>query len=205
MVRKTKEEAQATRSSILSAASEVFLAEGVAQATLEGIAQKAGVTRGAIYWHFKNKMDIFEAMHEQLHQSVMEMILQDLEKDHPLPMQQLEELCVTLLLDLQRNPEKARILMIFLLKCDYSGEMAPFLDQQNRNKAKSRELLSRYFDRAKAKGYLQQGTDSAVLTMSLFCYLTGILHEYFRNPEMFDMQTQAPRLIRQLFTGLDPS
>lgn len=65
MARKTKEEALETRNRILEAAVEVFLEKGVSQAGLEVIAEKAGVTRGAVYWHFKNKADIFEALQDR--------------------------------------------------------------------------------------------------------------------------------------------
>src|SRR3954462_12004933 len=62
MVRKTKEEALATRGRILDAAEELFQAQGVAGTSLQDIAAAAGVTRGAIYWHFDDKADLFNAM-----------------------------------------------------------------------------------------------------------------------------------------------
>lgn len=54
MVRRTKEEAQETRQQILEAAEKAFHARGVARTTLADIAKLAGVTRGAIYWHFQD-------------------------------------------------------------------------------------------------------------------------------------------------------
>ena len=62
MARKTKAEAAATREALLDAAEEVFLEKGVARTSLEQIARHAGMTRGAVYWHFKNKADLFQAM-----------------------------------------------------------------------------------------------------------------------------------------------
>lgn len=202
MVRKTKEEALETRNSILIAASEIFIEKGVSNASLEMIAERAGVTRGAIYWHFKNKVDIFEALHEQLHESLHGMVLQDLEKDHPLPLQQLEELCVALLRDLHHNEHKKRILKIFMLKCDYSGDMEPILTEQSARKCQNKELFARYFDRAVEKGYLHKDTNTSMLTVSLFCYFTGIVYEHLRNPELFDLEKDAPMLMHQLFAGL---
>ncbi len=54
-MRKTKEEAQQTRSNLLNAALNVFYERGVSKVSLDEIAKTAGVTRGALYWHFKNK------------------------------------------------------------------------------------------------------------------------------------------------------
>ncbi|HKW83015.1 MAG TPA: TetR family transcriptional regulator, partial [Burkholderiaceae bacterium] len=62
MARRTKEEAQATRSLILDTAELVFEQRGVSGTSLNEIAKAAGLTRGAIYWHFQNKADLFNAM-----------------------------------------------------------------------------------------------------------------------------------------------
>ncbi|KUJ92268.1 MAG: TetR family transcriptional regulator, partial [Pseudomonas sp. 63_8] len=62
MARRTKAEAQATRALILDAAEQVFHAQGVSHASLAEVAKAAGVSRGAIYWHFENKIDLFQAM-----------------------------------------------------------------------------------------------------------------------------------------------
>lgn len=202
MAKKTKEEAQETRQNILDAAIDVFTSQGVASATLNEIAVRAGVTRGAIYWHFKNKLDIFAALQEQLHSSVMDTVLADLKKDHPQPLQQLEQLCVALLIDLETNTRKNKILSIFYTKCDYSGEMATFLDLQNANKARSIELFSRYFKRAAKQGHLEADVEPHTLTLSLFFYLTGILHEHLRDPGLFDLSQRAGPFMRQFFRGV---
>lgn len=51
-----------TRENLLQAALLVFDRQGVARASLQEIATQAGLTRGALYWHFKNKEDIFAAL-----------------------------------------------------------------------------------------------------------------------------------------------
>lgn len=62
MVGRTKENAQRTRSAILDAAEKVFHEKNAANAPLSLIAEVAGVTRGAIYWHFKNRCEILAAI-----------------------------------------------------------------------------------------------------------------------------------------------
>jgi len=66
MVRRTKAEADATRQALLDAAEDVFHEKGVGRASLAEIAQTAGATRGAIYWHFKDKVDLFNAMMDRV-------------------------------------------------------------------------------------------------------------------------------------------
>lgn len=58
-MRVPKEHAERTRENLLKAGLKVFSEKGFAATRLEDIAQEAGVTRGAIYWHFKNKLELF--------------------------------------------------------------------------------------------------------------------------------------------------
>ena len=58
MARKTKAQALETRHQILDAAIVLFSQQGVSATSLADIATAASVTRGAIYWHFKNKADV---------------------------------------------------------------------------------------------------------------------------------------------------
>ena len=66
MVRRTKADALVTRNTLLDAAEHLFQAHGVSRTSLNDIATAAGTTRGAIYWHFKDKADLFNAMMERV-------------------------------------------------------------------------------------------------------------------------------------------
>ena len=66
MARRTKADAQTTRNNLLDAAEQLFLSRGVSHTSLNDIATAAGTTRGAIYWHFKDKADLFNAMMERV-------------------------------------------------------------------------------------------------------------------------------------------
>ena len=64
-MRRTKEDAELTRQNLLAAAENVFSKKGFAATRLSDIAQEAHVTRGAIYHHFGNKMELFLALHKE--------------------------------------------------------------------------------------------------------------------------------------------
>lgn len=201
-MRRTKEEAEQTKKDILHAATQIFSAKSVAKTTLEDIARAAGVTRGAIYWHFKNKKEIFDALYEALHRPLIEVILDDLEKDHPNPLQQLEELCVQLFVDLDKDEQKKQALKLFLVKCDYSGEMEQFKQKHDEKKKEKQQAFCRFFEKAKKKGKLSQDSDPALLTVAISSYMRGIVHEYMDNPGRFNMQKDAQKLMRIFFKGL---
>ncbi len=62
MARRTKEEAQQTREAILLASLDMFCEKGYTRTTFDEIAKKINLTKGAIYWHFRNKPDIIKAL-----------------------------------------------------------------------------------------------------------------------------------------------
>ncbi len=65
MARKTKEDALKTYHLLLDAAAELFSYQGIGHTTLMEIAKFAGMTRGAVYWHFENKEDVIKALWER--------------------------------------------------------------------------------------------------------------------------------------------
>ncbi len=75
MARKTKQEAQETRQHILDVALRLFSQQGVSSTSLGEIAKAAGVTRGAIYWHFKDKSDLFSEIWELSESNIGELRL----------------------------------------------------------------------------------------------------------------------------------
>lgn len=191
-----------TYQSILDAAIDVFDKKGFAAASLEEIAKKAEVTRGAIYWHFKDKHEVFEALQTRLHQPLNSSILDDIKEDHNNSLEQLEKLCVKLLSDLDNDKVRKKILNVFLCKCDYSNGMEKILEKQKKQKLTNIELFSSYFKRAKEKGHLEKNVDEKILAISLACYMCGLVSEYLRNPTLFNLKKEAKSLIAQFFKGI---
>lgn len=201
-MRRTKEDAEQTKKDILAAATRLFAEKSVARTTLDDIAKAAHVTRGAIYWHFKNKTEIFDALHEELHRPVLDVILEGLEKDHPEPLLQLQELCIHLFRELEHDEQRKQALTLFLVKCDYAGDLAAYKDKHSRKKAEKQKAFARYFEKAKEKGKLPPDADAELLTQAFHCYLKGMLFEYLDNPSGFDMQNRAPKLVKLFFTNI---
>ncbi len=109
MVRRTKEEAQETRRQILEAAEQAFYDRGVARTTLADIATLAGVTRGAIYWHFSNKADLVQAMLDSLHEPLEEMARASESAEETDPLGWTRKLLVRLFQQVATDPKTRRI------------------------------------------------------------------------------------------------
>ena len=201
-MRRTKADAEKTRIAILDEAVRLFAEQGVSDTSLEQIARAANVTRGAVYWHFKNKMEIFDALHERLYQPLSEMILNDMQQDHPYPLQKMQELCIDLMLDVAHNKQKQYAITLFLLKMDYSGELQKYRQPHRERKHANVDLFRHYFEKAIARKQLSDQLDPSTLAMAVRCYLKGIVFEYLGDPESFDMLVQAPILIHTFFHNM---
>ncbi len=97
MARKTKQEAQETRQHILDVALRLFSQQGVSSTSLGEIAKAAGVTRGAIYWHFKDKSDLFSEIWELSESNIGELELEYQAKFPGDPLSVLREILIHVL------------------------------------------------------------------------------------------------------------
>ncbi len=128
MARKTKEESQRTRDRILDAAEHVFMSKGVANTTMGDIADHAGVSRGAVYGHYKNKIDVCVAMSDRALAAAV--ALTRVRTDG----QALESLYASMLQYVRIYSEEGsmqRVLEILYDKCEQSDENAPLLRRRD--------------------------------------------------------------------------
>jgi AcrR family transcriptional regulator len=76
MERKTQaERSEATRGELIRVARGLFTDPGYSETSLDAVAEQAGVTKGALYHHFKNKRELFQAVFEQLEQEICERVI----------------------------------------------------------------------------------------------------------------------------------
>lgn len=198
-MRRTKEEAEQTRTAILEAAVDVFTEKGVARATLEQIAKAANVTRGAVYWHFKNKTDIFMALHDELHRPIIQDLVDGLENTDDDPLQSLKRFCIELVTRLEDDLYLRRILSLFLLKCDYTGSLQVCQERAFEARLEKSKTLSKFFEKAQAQGTLSNELDPKTLTLALTCFVRGIAIEYLEHPDSFSIREEAPKLFNVFF------
>lgn len=202
MARKTKEEAQLTRSQLLDAAERVFSERGVAGTTLNDIATAAGLTRGAVYWHFQNKTDLIHALWEQvtlpLHESFAE--LEQSMPDDPLTRIQIKS--TTVLTQVVRDARVRNLLSILLLKCEYDDEPGGLRDGYLSKRAECLGQITEEFRRAIAQGQLPANMDERFAAIGLMAMIDGLCFHWLMNPALFSLEDKADNYIRVYLKGL---
>ena len=199
MVRKTKEDAELTRQRIINAARAVFLKRGVSKSTLEHIASEANVTRGAVYWHFENKTEIFHAIREQVFLPLIDSIddtLAPAVKNIENPLNQIEASLCNTINELSENVEMREIYEIMMIKCEYVDEFATVLHQIMSNCSCIIEKLEAAYERAKAQDLLTTSLSPRALAMDTHLFFGGLLHMWVKDADGNRFRFQAIELIK---------
>lgn len=123
MARRTKEDAIATRNGLIDAAERVFREKGVSRASLSDIAHAAGATRGAIYWHFKDKVDLFGAMMDRVTLPLEQGFGGFESSAFSDPVQRLRSVMAMVLRSVASDERTRRVFEIALYKVEYVSDL----------------------------------------------------------------------------------
>ncbi len=172
MARKTKEDTQKTITAILDAAERVFLEKGVGHATMANIADSANVSRGAVYGHYKDKMEVCVAVCQRAMNESQRITEGAVPGETPLAA--LRRVGIVYLQTIHTSPSLKNALEIIYMKCEQTPEFAPiqvFRETWEKKTLKTTEKLIR---RAITAGELPARTDLNLATIYLNTLLEGI-------------------------------
>lgn len=182
MARPCKADSEQTRDKILDAAEQMFLEHGYGKTSLEMIARAGGFTRGAIYWHFTDKVSLFNAMLHRVTLPMERMFEQKVEQEAN-PLQALYAMCHASLMQLFEDERHYRVHAILLTRCEQVGELADLQqhDVELHNRIKQRcEAL---FVSARTKGLVAADLDEALAALALKSYVMGLYLTILRAPQ----------------------
>ena len=202
MVRRTKEAALATREALIDAAEHVFRREGVTRTSLAEIAAEAGVTRGAIYWHFKDKAELLDAMCARTVLPLDAAFARAGEAARADPLGTLRGLAVDALTQLARDPRTQAVFEILFHKCELVGELSERSTTQQSDRQQCLCSVEALFELAIAKGQLPDDTDTRLATNMMHAYVIGLMHEWVLDPAVYDLASAAPAVIDTFVAGL---
>ena len=194
MVKKTKAEALKTRQLLIDTAIAQFAARGVTNTTLNDIADAAQVTRGAIYWHFENKIQLFNEIWLQ-QPALSELITIDLTAEwQNNPLRLMREKLILGLQYIATNPRQRALMQILYHKCEFHEEMLS--EQYIREKIGfSHPQMRSLLIQAIARGQLSPSLDLDVILIILHGCFSGIVKNWLMNQGQYDLFSQAPALV----------
>ncbi|ALT00232.1 TetR family transcriptional regulator [Lacimicrobium alkaliphilum] len=202
MVRRTKAEAEATRATILDAAERQFFEQGVSRTTLDKIARAAGVTRGAVYWHFDNKSDLFSAMLERIRLPFRMMLSEMDEVAGADSLQSVRDIMIRSLQIVGESEQHRRVLSIVFHRCEYIDELNPAVHEQEKLDMEVQQTLERAFERARQSGQLNPDVSPGLAASALHAYISGLIGKFLLTPNQCDLSQSAPALIDCFLDGV---
>lgn len=198
-VRRCKADAEQTRLKILEAAEMLFAERGIARTTLEQIARAAGVTRGAFYWHFKDKTAVLSALYERTTAPQLALIREASEQaDLTDPLAFLECSGTRFLSVFAADKCQQRMHRI-MSNAAMTEETAAWLAEAN---VELWRVFQRLLARAGEAGQLTDELTPDEVAVSLMVMFNGLLNEWLRSDRAFPLDTLGAKLLHHHITSL---
>lgn len=204
MARSTKAEALETRERLLDAAVEVFRAEGVSRPSLTKVAERAGVTRGAVYGHFENKADLFEALCRRVWLPT-EQVAQCEARAQDQPLEALRAWCLSVLRDAVVDPQRRAVLEILFLNSEFVVQSGEIRERRLAGRHRGGAWIRRIVARAVEKGDLAADLDVDRAARFLQHTVVGTLAHWLFDQEEFDLGAEAEAFADALLDALRAS
>jgi TetR/AcrR family acrAB operon transcriptional repressor len=202
VVRRTKDEAQETRNRLLDAAEHLFSERGVSRTSLEDVAQAAGVTRGAIYWHFKDKSDLFAGMVNRVTLPMEAMVARSSDEGVEDPLASLKACAVTCLKRTATDPQCQRVFDVVTHKCEYLGEMEGVMRRVSSIQKGCVDRSEQAIRNAIKRGLLPAHVNARLAAVGLDAMLFGLISNWLANPGYLPLERQAEAMIDLYLNGL---
>jgi AcrR family transcriptional regulator len=202
MVRRTKDEAEQTRDAILDAAEKVFYARGVSRTSLEQIAAAAGVTRGAVYWHFKDKLALCTAMADRVFLPHEDMLRQLAAQSSATPLKDLKNACVHSLRLMATDQRRQMVVSILTLRCEYVEEMVGIMKRRSQCKNRMLNLSEKLFSRARHLKMLAPHWTPRKAALALQALMTGLISLGLEQRKNFGFATTGVACVEAFFNSL---
>ncbi|HEY9207917.1 TetR family transcriptional regulator [Acidovorax soli] len=202
MARRTKTDAQTTRNNLLDAAEQLFQSRGVSHTSLNDIAVAAGTTRGAIYWHFKDKADLFNAMMERVTLPLEQTLVAACVEQSHHPVAEIRRAMLDALHLIATDAQTRCVLQIATHQVEYTADMGAVLERHlsvhDGCVARNHVALQRAFDARSQPPPVP--LDCAARGLQVL--IEGLVHQWLLNPAAFDLQANGRAALDIYLTGL---
>lgn len=175
MARHTVEQARSTRERIVWAAAAAFAKQGFTRPSLAQIALTAGVTRGAVYVHFKGRRDLFNAVCDLIDWPSLNEQFLTTHADEEGPLGELRRTIHGWMIDIDSNPVKRCVLDIVLHKTEWTEENAELLNRLHRSNTRVARQIHLLLNEAARKGDISLPISTEEASVTLQAALLGVV------------------------------
>lgn len=202
MPRRTKQDAERTRARILDMAEREFQRRGVSRTSLEQIARAAGVTRGAVYWHFRNKADLFNAMLNRVTLPLEAEILKSGERTLDDPVAQIRNSYVAALRATVADPQARRVFEVALFKVEHGHALRGVHERRLAGLRNRVANVERGLRRAARLGLWKSALPAHAAAQGVEALVDGLISNWMIDPQAFDLVRVGEQALDAYLRGL---
>lgn len=202
MVRRTREEAEQTRQALLDMALQQYALHGIHNVSLKAIAAEAGVTHGALYWHFKNREDLILALCESVTLPFEHYYLEQLQAIDQNALKALKSFLIDTTCQIAHRSIATQVYTLFYSR---RKELPP---QAELHSILSDEwqvwvgYIERFLKQARKQKQIAKKTKQQTIAELLLCQVFGVLAVVEYMPESISVKELASMAINNAITGL---
>ena len=200
-MKRTKEEAAVTRAAVLKAALAVFSAKGYAAATLDDVAKAAKVTRGAIYWHFKSKADLYNTLVQELSARGASVVQQAVSEGGTF-IEILRRIFVRLCAVIEDDKEARAVMELGLFKTGLAPELQAGRKKQLEAGYAQLEGIADAMRQGITLGILRNDMDPLDMARAFIAFENGAIQLWLTSPKSFSLKESAESFADILIAGL---
>jgi len=200
-MRKTKEEAAITREQLLKKALAVFSKNGYSATTLQDIASKADVTRGAIYWHFGSKAELYNTLIRE-YSDRGSLIVQQAASEGGTLFEILRRVFVRQLEVVEKDREMRALMEMYLFKTGLVPELEEGRQQQIESGLGLIEILASIMGQGIEAGLLRSDVDAKEMARAYLAFQNGLIHLWLTSPREFSIKASSNSFADILMAGI---
>jgi len=202
MVRRSKEEALATRNSLLDAAERMFLAQGVAGTSLNDIAVAAGTSRGAIYWHFRDKADLFNAMMDRVVMPLQCALESERHAPGEDPLPALRRALRAALRQTATDPQTRRVFEVATQKVEYVDSLCAVRERHQQMRDRALASFGCVLRESAAARRVRLALPADAAAQGLHALVDGLIQNWLLQPGSFPLERAGGRAIDAYLRGI---
>jgi TetR/AcrR family acrAB operon transcriptional repressor len=200
-MRRTKEEAAVTRATLLKTALAVFSVKGYAAATLDDVAKAAKVTRGAIYWHFKSKADLYNTLVQEYSARGNAVVQQAVAEGGTL-IEILQRIFVRVCTIVEEDREIRAVMELTLFKTGLDPDLQTGRKKQIQEGNALLQGITEAMRMGIEQGVLRNDIDPADMARAFLALENGAIQLWLLSPKSFSLKESAESFAGILTAGL---
>lgn len=198
-VKYQQEKALATRHAVMQAALRVFCRKGFLATTLGDVAAEAKLSRGAIYWNFENKQELYVSLVREYFEKNIHDTLRTHAEEISDPVEGLRDYMYGYNLNLLINSEVRAFMELIRYKTEVKTLAEEILMVQQRMDLLMKEALQLFVRRGRELDRFRHDLEESAIVMAALSFLNGIESTWLFNPDIYPLDEKNLKTLTDFF------